>query len=80
MGTTPEHLLWSEFMKYFADDRMSRDKWGTGGRMDVVKIETFLLANPKALDLLRLPENFEVALAVARTLSWVYIPGAHYAA
>ena len=66
MGTTPEHLLWPELMEYFADGRMSRDKWDTGGRMDVVKIETFLLANPKALDLLRLPENFEVALVVAR--------------
>jgi hypothetical protein len=78
MGTTPEHLLWPELMKYFADGRTSRDKWDTGGRMDVVKLDTFLVANPKALDLLRWPENFEVALVVVQYLSWVYLPGAHY--
>jgi hypothetical protein len=74
MGAVSDDRLWAGFMEYYADGRLSRDKWDTGGHMDLVKLNVFLLANPKALDLLRLPENRAAALAVKKYLSWVYLP------
>jgi hypothetical protein len=74
LGTTPAEQLFDELMKYYGDGKGATGTEDNGGHLEPHKLCIFLLANPKALDLLRLPEHRAMGLTVKKYLSWVYIP------
>lgn len=75
IGSIPDAALYDELMKRYGDGERQRDKNDAReGRLEVVGLCDFLLANPKILDLLRLPEHREKLLTVKKYFSWVYVP------
>jgi hypothetical protein len=75
LGVVPDHLLLDGVLQRYGDGRDMKDKDDTReGHLEPLDLSIFLVANPKALDLLRLPEHREMLLTIKKYLSWVYVP------
>lgn len=73
LGTTPDDRLLDGFMEFYGDGKGATGKHDNEGHIEPMKLCIYILANPKVLDLLRLPENHKIGLTVRKYLSWVYI-------
>jgi hypothetical protein len=74
MREPPGADMWTGLMRYYGDGRGSTGKDDTVGHIEILPLSYYLMANPAALDLLRLPEHREVGLTIQKYLPWVYIP------
>lgn len=74
LGETPAEQLFGGLLACYGDGKGATGKDDNVGHIEPLKLCVFLLANPKALDLLRRPENRELGLTVRKYLPWVYIP------
>ena len=73
MGAVSDGELREGFMKHYGDGKGATGKDDTVGYIQPHDLCVFLIANQRAFELLRLPENRDVALTVRKYLPWVYV-------